>query len=197
MLWKPPNACILVFPTTCIILLKSSVYSVNFLLHILYLFMRFPNSTNNFNFLTEELYILIKSLISQHTESLVLSTVCSTSNAMPSNYVTWNLLYGKSRKMRDKTSYETLLQSNFLQKGCAHWIDDRIHMEKRSIRSPRNCGVFKMLFGVACRSGWNISRGWRATSHSNCIWVFFSYSDQSPIVWFNKFVKNIYLIFIL
>lgn len=67
-------------------------------------------------------------------------------------------------------------------------------MGKCSIRSTGNWGIFRVLFRVACRSGWKITREWRGKSHSHSIWAF-TYSGQSPIVWFCKFVKIYFILF--
>lgn len=182
-------------------------YNVHYFVGIKYLLDEFfityfifspevSKDSNNFNFWTKEPYILTKSLkVSQHvlilSESLVLSIGCSITNEMPSHYATGNLFYGKSYEKMDKNSHETLFQSNFLWKECPHWSDNRIPTGKCSIRSTGKWGIFRVLCRVACRSGWEINRGWRRKSHSRGIGAF-TCSGQAPTVWFCKSVKKIF-----
>lgn len=110
------SKCVFVFPTTCIILLELYVYSMKFLLHILYLFMRFQKTAMILNSELSTHIFFIKSLkVSQHV--LIIShyiwvpgssIVCSTSDEMPWTYTIWHLLCGN---VSGKTSKPQFLSS--------------------------------------------------------------------------------------
>ena len=152
--FKNPQ-CPLAFSTTCLILIESNVFSRNFLLHnILHPFRKFQicqqfkflNWGNIFFFFKKKCKVPSTFALYQGPwlcPLLAALMMWCTQTTELENFF-FNMVIATRRWIEN--SQVTVFQCSFLWKECPHQSDNRTHMGKYSIRSPKHFSAYSEHF---------------------------------------------------